>query len=325
MSSTRNKLIELLSENPTNYISGQYLSEKLNISRSAIWKHMNELKKDGYVIEAKARKGYRIVSFPNKLSENTLVWGLNTKWLGKTIIHKESIPTTQRLAHELALDGAKHGTVVIADEQTEGKGRVDRKWHSEKGQGIWMSIILRPNILPYLAPQLTLLTATVLADVIDRLTEVRPQIKWPNDILINDKKMAGILTEMQAEQDQVLYVIIGIGININHTKDDFSDELLTKATSLRIETEKKWDMLPIIQEILETFENKYSNFLEQGFDPVKQDWENYGFRLKERLHIKSGNKEWEGIFLGIAEDGALLARKEDGTIEKVYSAEISWF
>lgn len=325
MSSTRNKLIEILSENPTNYISGQYLSERLNISRSAIWKHMNELKKDGYVIEAKARKGYRIVSFPKKLSENTLVWGLNTKWLGKHIVHKESIPTTQRLAHELALDGAEHGTVVIADEQTEGKGRVDRKWHSEKGQGIWMSIILRPNILPYLAPQLTLLTATVLADVIDRLTDVTPQIKWPNDILINDKKMAGILTEMQAEQDQVLYVIIGIGININHTKEDFSEELLSKATSLRIETQKKWDMLPIIQEILETFEKKYSKFLEQGFDPVKNDWENYGFRLQERLHIKSGKKEWEGIFLGIAEDGALLAKKEDGSIEKVYSAEISWF
>lgn len=325
MSSTRNKLIELLSENPTNYISGQYLSEKLNISRSAIWKHMNELKKDGYEIETKARKGYRIVSFPKKLSENTLVWGLNTKWLGKKVIHKESIPSTQRLAHELALDGATHGTIIIADEQTEGKGRVDRKWHSEKGKGIWLSMILRPNILPYLAPQLTLLTATVLADVIDRHTDVTPQIKWPNDILINDKKMAGILTEMQAEQDQVLYVIIGIGMNINHTKDDFSDDLLKKATSLRIETNKSWEMLPIIQEILTTFEHKYSNFLERGFDPVKHDWENYGFRLHERLHIKTGNQEWEGVFLGIAEDGALLAQKEDGTTEKVYSAEISWF
>lgn len=325
MSSTRNKLIDLLSERPSDYISGQYLSEKLNISRSAIWKHMNELKKDGYEIEAKARKGYRIVSYPKKLSENTLFWGLNTNWLGKTIIHKESIPSTQRLAHELALDGAEHGTIVIADEQTEGKGRVDRKWYSKKGDGIWLSMILRPNILPYLAPQLTLLTATVLANVIDHHANLTPQIKWPNDILINGKKMTGILTEMQAEQDQVLYVIIGIGMNINQKREDLPTELLERATSLQIETNEKWNMLPIIQEILQTFEEKYSKFLDQGFDPVKQDWENYGFRLNERLQIKSGKKTWEGIFLGIAEDGALLAQNEDGIIERVYSAEISWF
>lgn len=325
MSSTRNKLIQILSENKDEYVSGQELSERLQVSRSAIWKHMNELKKDGYVIEGVAKKGYRIISLPNSVSENTIMWGLDTNWLGKNVIHKESLESTQTLAHQLALEGEKHGTIVVADEQTQGRGRVSRKWFSPKGKSISMSMILRPNILPYLAPQLTLLTATVLANVLDEHCNVKPQIKWPNDILINDKKMAGILTEMQAEQDQVLYVIIGIGMNINHTKDDFSDDLLKKATSLRIETNKSWEMLPIIQEILTTFEHKYSNFLERGFDPVKHDWENYGFRLHERLHIKTGNQEWEGVFLGIAEDGALLAQKEDGTTEKVYSAEISWF
>lgn len=325
MSSTRNKLIKLLAENKEKYISGQYLSEKLNISRSAIWKHMNELKKDGYEIEGKAKKGYRILSFPNKLSENTISWGLETDWLGKTIIHRESITSTQRLAHELALDGANHGTIVIADEQTKGKGRTDRAWHSEKGKGIWMSIILRPTILPYLAPQLTLLTATVLANVIDSYAKIRPQIKWPNDILIDGKKMAGILTEMQAEQDTVLYVIIGMGININQTKADLPNEISNRATSLQIETEKSWDMLPIIQEIIQTFETKYMHYIDHGFNQVKQTWENYGFRLNERLQIKSGNKLWEGIFLGIAEDGALLAKNENGVIEKVYSGEITWF
>jgi len=325
MSSTRNKLIQLLSENESNYISGQFLSEQLNISRSAIWKHMNELKKDGYEIEGKAKKGYRIISYPNKLSENTVTWGLETEWLGKKIIHRESIPSTQRLAHKLALDGAEHGTIVLADEQTEGKGRVDRPWHSEKGKGIWMSIILRPTIPPYLAPQLTLLAATVLANVLDTYAEISPQIKWPNDILIKGKKMAGILTEMQAEQDQALYVIVGMGININQTKADFSNELQSKATSLKIETEKEWDMLPIIQKIIQTFEAKYAGYMDQGFNHVKQTWENYGFKLHERLQIKTGNKKWEAIFLGIAEDGALLAKKEDGTTEKVYSGEIAWF
>ena len=325
VSSTRTKLIKFLSENKATYISGQYLSEQLNISRSAIWKHMNELKKDGYEIEGKAKKGYRIISYPKKISENTLSWGLDTKWLGKTIIHRESLSTTQRLAHELALDGADHGTIVIADEQTEGKGRSHRAWHSKKGKGIWMSFILRPAILPYLAPQLTLLTATVLAKVFDQYESIKPQIKWPNDILINGKKLAGILTEMQAEQDSVLYVIIGMGININQVTEELPKDLQSKATSLKLETGQNLDMLPIIQDIIETFEAKYTEFIDNGFNQVKQTWENYGFKLKERLQIKTGNQLFEGIFLGIAEDGALLAKKENGTVEKIYSAEIAWF
>src|SRR5690625_4568212 len=137
---------------------------------------MKELKKDGDEIQDKAKKGYRIISFTNKVSENTVSWGLQTDWLGRKMIHKESIPSTQRIAHELALDGAKHGTIVLADEQTKGKGRVQKSFHSKKEQGIWMSIILRPEIPPYLAPQLTLLTATVLANVIDCYAKVTTQI-----------------------------------------------------------------------------------------------------------------------------------------------------
>lgn len=325
MSSTRNKLIQLLAAHKETYISGQMLSDELNISRSAIWKHMNELKKDGYEIEGKANRGYRIISYPNKLSENTISWGLETDWLGKNIVHKETLPTTQRVAHEMALDGARHGSIVIANEQTEGKGRIDRVFHSKKGDGIWMSVVLRPNILPYLAPQLTLLTATVLANVLDRYAGVQPQIKWPNDVLINGKKISGILTEMQAEQDQVLYVIIGIGININQEKTDFPADVQDKVTSLKMATNKAWDIVPLIQEILHTFEIKYNQFIETGFERVKHDWENYGFRLNERLKINTGRETWEGLFLGIAEDGALLAERKPGKIEKVYSGEISWF
>src|SRR5690625_363405 len=325
MSSTRNRLIQMLAEHEETYISGQFLSDELHISRSAMWKHMNELKKDGYEIEGKANKGYRIISYPNKLSENTVSWGLQTDWLGRKMIHKESIPSTQRIAHELALDGAKHGTIVLADEQTKGKGRVQKSFHSKKGQGIWMSIILRPDIPPYLAPQLTLLTATVLANVMDRYANVTPQIKWPNDVLIDGKKVSGILTEMQAEQDQVLYVIIGVGININQQKSDFPEEIKERVTSLKMASGQSWDLVPFIQELLQTFEVKYNQFIENGFDPVKNDWENYGFRMNERLEIKTGKETWEGLFLGIAEDGALLAEKDTGKIEKIYSGEISWF
>src|SRR5690554_2579049 len=215
MQSTRNKLIHLLANNDDQYISGQKLSEMLHISRSAIWKQMKNLEKAGYEIEGKPNQGYRILSFPDDLSEYTLQWGLDTEWIGKKIIHKQTTTSTQIVAHKLAQENCEHGTIVIADEQTKGKGRMNRPWHSSKKKGIWMSIILRPAILPYRAPQLTLLTATVLADVINEHIGIRPQIKWPNDILINNKKTAGILTEMQAEQDQIQYVVIGVGLNVN--------------------------------------------------------------------------------------------------------------
>lgn len=325
MSSTRKKLIDLLASGRNEFISGQFMSEKLNVSRSAIWKHMNELKKDGYEIKSVANKGYKIVSLPNTVSENTLSWGLNTKWIAQSIVHRESVATTQRIAHEQALNGAAHGTIVVADEQTESVGRAEKEWISHKNKGIWMSIILRPNILPYLAPQLTLLTATVLAEVLSDHYNIEPQIKWPNDILINNKKVSGILTEMKAEQDFVQYVIIGIGMNVNQTAEDFKGNSLMRATSLRNETSEKWKLVPLIQQILRTFERKHDTYLIDGFNPVKREWENYGFKLNEYLNIKSGKTSWRALFRGIGEDGALLAELEDGTIKRIYSGEIAWF
>lgn len=325
MQSTRNKLIELLADNTDQYISGQMLSEKLKISRSAIWKHMKELEKDGYVIEGKSKKGYRIISFPDKISENTLKWGLHTKWLGKTIIHKETIDSTQFVAHQAARDGAKHGTIVIADEQTKGKGRMSRSFYSPSNEGIWLSIILRPQLQPYLAAQLTLLTATVLAEVIKNETLLQPQIKWPNDILIHDKKVTGILTEMQAEQDSIEYVVIGMGINVNQTKDSFPEDIRERASSLKIESGQDWDIKNLIQHILLYFEDAYADYMEHGFPNVKKKWEEYGFKIGELIGIKTLQKEWDSTFLGIAEDGALLAEDPYGKETKLYSAEIEWF
>ncbi|WP_156289215.1 biotin--[acetyl-CoA-carboxylase] ligase [Oceanobacillus salinisoli] len=325
MESTRSKLINLLAKNKDQYISGQALSDELQISRSAIWKHMKELKKDGYVIEGKSNKGYRIIEFPDKLSENTIKWGLETNWIGKNIKHYEAVTSTQIIAHDEARNDAPHGTIVIADEQTKGRGRVTRNWHSTKGKGIWLSLILRPRIQPHEAPQLTLLTATVLADVLRSYVQIKPQIKWPNDILINEKKAAGILTEMQAEQDQVWYVIIGIGLNVNHTEDDLSEELKGIATSLRLETDKEWKLNHLIQEILVTFEQTYNFYLENGFTKIKQKWESYGFKIGQEISIKTSKDHWRAPFLGISDDGALLTETNDGSKTKIYSAEIDWF
>lgn len=325
MSSTRNKLINLLANNYDKYISGERLSTKLNITRSAIWKHMNELKKDGYVIEGKPNVGYRILSFPNKLSKNTLKWGLNTEWLGKRIIHKTTTTSTQEVAHQLAQEGAEHGTIIIADEQTKGKGRLDRKWHSSNEDGVWLSMILRPTLLPYMAPQLTLVTATVLADVLNSHSRVRPQIKWPNDILINNKKVAGILTEMQAEQDHINYVVIGIGLNVNQGQHTFPEAIQKQATSLYIETKEKTNLQQLVQHMLVAFEKGYTNYVNNGFSNIKQKWESYGFKVGEKIWLKTLKDYNEVVFLGIAEDGALLIKTDTGNTKKVYSGEIDWF
>ncbi|RDW22065.1 biotin--[acetyl-CoA-carboxylase] ligase [Oceanobacillus chungangensis] len=325
MESTRNKLIQLLADSSEKYISGQLLSDELQISRSAIWKHMKELEKDGYQIEGKSNKGYRIISYPDKLSENTIRWGLETNWIGKSIIHKESTTSTQHIAHDEARNGAAHGTIIIADEQTNGKGRMNRSWFSTKGKGMWLSIILRPKISPLQAPQLTLLTATVLADVLHSYCNVQPLIKWPNDILLHDKKIVGILTEMQAEQDIINYIVIGIGLNVNQSKDDLPEEISHRATSLLIETEKEHSIKALIQEILTTFEKSYDQYIKNGFPEIKQKWESYGFKIGEEITIKTLKDHFRAIFLGIEEDGALRIKRMDGSIEKLYSAEIDWF
>lgn len=325
MQSTRNKLIELLAKNQHEYISGQELSEQLQVSRSAIWKHMKQLEKDGYKIEGVSNKGYRILEFPQKISANTIQWGLSAEWIGNKIIHRTSVSSTQEVAHQAAKDGAPHGTVVIADEQTNGRGRMQRQWFSSANKGIWMSILLRPQIPLQTSPQLTLLCGIVLATVFEKALDAKPFIKWPNDILINEKKVAGILTEMRAEQDHIQYVVVGIGINVNQEENDFPEEISNKASSLKVETGIAHDIHALIQEILKRFEKMYDQYMQSGFDFVKTIWEGFGFKIGKKIVIKTINNERRTEFLGIAEDGALLIKNEHGEKEKLYAGEIDWF
>lgn len=327
VSSTRRQLINLLYEHQNEHISGQYLADQLNISRNAIWKHMNELENSGFTIDARPRVGYQVRNVAKTMNEHTLQWGLKTKWLGQRIIYKQSIPSTQTLAHELAQEGTDHGTVVIAQEQTESVGRMNRPWHSARNKGIWLSMILRPSIPPYLAPQLTLFTATVLADLIAQKTNLQPKIKWPNDLLINEKKVSGILTEMQAEQDQALYVIIGIGLNVNQTNEDLPEGKDYAATSLYKETNKQWHINQLTRDLLHVFEKNYEIYLGEGFKNFKQKWESYGFKIGEKIRIETMNNTWDSLFHGIAEDGALIVDDPNklGEKKRLYSGEIKWF
>ncbi|MEH7523703.1 biotin--[acetyl-CoA-carboxylase] ligase, partial [Bacillus sp. JJ1503] len=278
-SELRKKLLDAFTLNEDEYLSGQYLADLLGCSRTAVWKHIEDMRKDGFELEAVRRKGYRITRVPERITADEIRLGLLTKFIGKNIHYEESVDSTQKIAHRLANEDTPEGTVIIAEEQLLGRGRMDRRWHSPKYTGIWMSVILRPNLPPPKAPQLTLITAVAVVQAIEELTDLSPQIKWPNDILINGKKVTGILTELQADADRITSIIIGIGINVNQQKEDYPEELHTIATSLSIESGKKLQRAELVKILLSKLENLYTLYLEKGFYPIKLLWESYAISI----------------------------------------------
>ncbi|HWJ80457.1 MAG TPA: biotin--[acetyl-CoA-carboxylase] ligase [Niallia sp.] len=321
-SDLRGKLMEAFTNRPDDYVSGQELATLLGCSRTAIWKHIEGLRKDGFILEAVRKKGYRIIGVPEKIVSDRILFGLNTSFVGKKIHFEESVQSTQTIAQKLALDGAQEGTLVIAEEQLGGRGRFERNWYSPKYKGIWMSLILRPNISMIKAPQLTLLTAVAVVQGIQEVTGVQTDIKWPNDLLINGKKVTGILTELQADSDRIHSLIIGIGININQQLEDYPRELQDIATSLYIETKTSWDRSTIIQAIMEQLEKLYLLYLDKGFYPIKLLWESYAISIGKKVIAKTPNKSVKGTAKGITEEGVLLLEDETGTIHSIYSADI---
>lgn len=322
MASKRDKLIRLLSKNGEQYISGQELSEQLNISRTAIWKHINELKKDGYEFDSAPKKGYRLTRIPESYNESTIKWGLSTEWLGNVLYFKESIDSTQNMAHDLAKKHAPHGTVVIANEQTLGRGRLERPFESNKG-GIWMSVILRPQMAPHQAAQITLFTSVVIAEVLSTLTGLPLKVKWPNDLYMNDKKVCGILTEMNGELDSINYLIIGIGINVNQNEDQFSSNLRDKATSINIASNLTWNRAEIVQDILTALEKNYEQYMDTGFHTYKQKWSSMAYKMNEMITIQTPQKTYSAKLIGIDDNGALLIEHGNETVP-LYSGEIIW-
>ncbi|SFP42661.1 biotin--[acetyl-CoA-carboxylase] ligase [Salibacterium halotolerans] len=319
----RDKLLQVLEDTADAYVSGQQISRKLGISRTAVWKHIEELRKNGYEIEAAPRKGYRLTHTPNRVSADEIKARLHTNTFGQRLFYKEEVTSTQEEAHELAGKHEPEGTVVAADKQVKGKGRLDRPWLSTPGTGLWFSIILRPDIRPQYAPQLTLLAAVAVTEGISSATGLDPCIKWPNDILLNGKKTAGILTEMQSDPDRVQAVIIGIGLNINHETDDFPPDLQSKATSLALENNgAAFHRADITASVLKSMEQWYETYLTEGFASIRRRWEELAVTIGTRVRAVSRSKTVEGYAEGITEDGVLLLKQSDGTIEKIYSADI---
>ncbi|MGO4183076.1 biotin--[acetyl-CoA-carboxylase] ligase [Paenibacillus sp. MCAF9] len=315
-------LLQLFVDKPGEYVSGENISQELGVSRTAIWKHIRKLEAAGYQFEASRRLGYRLLSIPDMLSVEKLENQLQGNIFGQHIHYFETVESTQNLARAAAEEGALEGTLFVAEQQVKGRGRMGRGWISPRGKGIWMSMVLRPSVPIHFAPQLTLLTAVALCRSLKRLTGLPIGIKWPNDLLIEGKKISGILLESAAEDERLRYVIAGIGISVNLEEADYPVELLEKATSLRISGQQKWSREEVIADFLKEWEQLYFLYQEQGFSPIVTLWEALSVSLGKTVRLTTPQGELVGIPIGLEESGAIRIQLEDGSIKPVFSAEM---
>lgn len=303
-------------------ISGQQLADDFGLSRTAIWKHIKELEEEGFGIDTVKKKGYVLRSSPDSLQAAKIDQHLTTKRFGRNIHYLQTCPTTQPIAHQLAQAGEPDGSIVICEEQTAGKGRLARAWTSTQGKGIWMSVIIRPEIPPTKAPQLTLVAAVAVTRAIEDIADVRAEIKWPNDLLINGKKCTGILTELQADIDRVHAIILGIGVNVNQQLSDFPEDIQSIATSIQMVTGKPVDRAELVARILYHLEIYTDLYVQHGFEPLKILWESYSCTLGKRIKAIMIHQTIEGVALGITNEGILQVKTDDGEIHGIYSADI---
>ena len=317
----KSKILEIL-RNKDTYVSGQDLSERFGVSRTAVWKAIHQLEEEGYKIEAVPKRGYHMVETPDVVCREEILSLLTTRWAGRNLVYMETVDSTNNLAKKLAEEGAPEGTLVVADEQSGGKGRRGRSWCTPKGSSIAMSMVLRPGIRPELASMVTLIMGLSVAKAIKELYPVEAGIKWPNDVVVNGKKICGILTEMSAEMMGIHYLVIGTGINTN--VESFPEELEATATSLIRELGRRVNRAELIAECLKYFELYYEKYIEAGdLSLLKDDYESLLLNRNRQVKVLEPGNEYLGMSLGINEKGELLVQREDGTITAVYAGEVS--
>ncbi len=316
-------ILHLLRNNRGSYISGEELRKHAGISRAAIWKHIEKLREEGYEIEASPHLGYRLIHIPDSLLPDEIKWKLKAKIIGREVISYKKVDSTNDVAYSLAEKGMKEGTVILAEEQARGKGRLGRKWVSHPKGGIYMSCILRPKISPNEIARITLLAAVAVAKSVREVSGLPAMIKWPNDILINGHKVCGILTEMKAEQDTVDFIILGIGINVNTP----SSHLPEGGTSLREELarsgrDEKISRVDLVKKVIENIEENYVILKKEGFEPIIDAWKHFSAMLGSRVKVILQNRVFEAEAYDIDADGALLVRRERGILERVSSGDV---
>lgn len=315
----REKILNLLPDD--DYISGEELSRIIGISRTGVWKHIQELKKEGFEILSQPRRGYRLASVPDLLLPSLLKKHLKTEIIGKEIHHYYSIPSTNDKAREIAAQDAPEGSIVVAEKQLQGKGRLGRTWSSPPG-GIWVSVILRPPISPPESQLITLVAGLAVARCLQEYCNTAAGIKWPNDIMVGGKKICGILTEIRAEVDRVHFLALGIGLNVNTGQEDYPIEVRDLITSLKLLTDSEWNRRALLSVLLESVEREYFLFLKEGKGRIIEKWKMYDVTLNNYVTVKSGNKSYSGTAVDLSDNGGLILQVEDGTLLTVYSGEV---
>lgn len=317
-------ILSLLKKNRGDFVSGEEICKRLQVSRTAIWKHIQALREDDYEIEARSRVGYQLTGIPDRLFPEEVKVGLSTRSMGQNkIFYSSTLSSTNELAREEAQKGCGEGTLVLAEEQTGGRGRLGRVWYSPRYKGIFLSLVLRPPVNPSEASQVTMVASVALAMAIRAETGVVAGIKWPNDLLVQGKKVCGILAELNAEMDRVNYLVLGAGINANQEPGDFPEELRATATSLKVETGQPVDRVKLVRACLEAFEHWYSLWLGQGFGAILSIWREMSVSLNCPVRIHTLNKAWDGWAEDVDEDGALLLRLPNGELQRLVSGEVS--
>ncbi|MBU1913248.1 MAG: biotin--[acetyl-CoA-carboxylase] ligase [Candidatus Omnitrophica bacterium] len=313
------KILNYFKKHEEVYVSGEELSCELGISRAAVWKHIENLRQEGYDIEAFPHLGYRLISIPDRLTEIELKWRLKTDIIARKIYSYKETSSTNDAAYKLAASGEKEGSVVIAESQTAGRGRMGRFWVSPKSKGAYFSIILRPDILPKEVSSITLFSALSVAKTIREMAGLATFIKWPNDVLINDKKICGILTEMNAETDKINFVIIGIGININ-TKE----ELLPKgATSIMEARGAEISRLELVKGIFKNLDKYYKLFNSDQIAEIIREYKEFSNFLGKRVQVTYHDTKLEGYAIDVDKEGALVLRMDSGLNERVLAGDVT--
>ncbi|MBR1647342.1 MAG: biotin--[Selenomonadaceae bacterium] len=319
----RKTIVEMLKRAGNDFISGESIAGELKISRTAVWKHIQKLREHGYEILSRERRGYKLKDAPDLLLPSEIQIGLDTQIIGVEMHYEPSVDSTNRVAKALAYHGAQDGTIVVAEEQTGGKGRLDRKYFSPRGKGIWFSVILRPNFLPKEASKITLMAAVAVAEAMTRFN-LKPEIKWPNDILFDGRKLVGILTEMTGEMGKIYYIVVGVGINVNINREDFPEEIRDIAASLSEMNGEEISRVKIFRAVLEELDKLYREVNANGFGEVFKLWRKYNVTLDKNIRVISvidGN-DFTGKAVDLNEDGALVVETPDG-LRTVYAGDVS--
>jgi BirA family biotin operon repressor/biotin-[acetyl-CoA-carboxylase] ligase len=315
-------LLTLLASNATIVISGERIAQQIGVSRSMVWRWVERLRELGVKVKGQPRTGYFLEKVPDILTPDMLKLSLKGSLFGKHIYHFFKTDSTNRVAFTMAHGGQPEGTVVLAEEQTAGRGRAGRSWHSERASGIYVTLLLRPKLAPVQAPLLTMMAGLSAHAAVQTMTGLSVDLKWPNDLMMKGKKIGGILTEMHAEPSQVNFVIVGIGLNVNQEK--FPGELGSIATSLRAETGKTHSRLELLVRLLREFESDYNRFLMEGVASVTGRFEAASSYAKDkRVRVTNGKECYVGTTAGLSAEGLLKVRRDDGETVTVIAGDVA--